>query len=440
MNAKLNLPRAVATDRFGNLYIAEAGNNTVRRVSAAGEISTFAGDGFSGYRGDGGYAAGARLKQPGGLALNEAGELYIADSGNGVVRKVSISGVIATVTDGLSVPRGLAFDARGALYIAESGGNRVRRIDTTGNVSMADSGCETPRGIAVDRDGTLYVSEAGKHRIRRVVSASAFEVLAGNGDAGFAGDGGPATLAQLSYPDGLLLTAKGDLLVADSGNHRIRKLTPGGPAVVPPAVQAPPVAEPVRVQFSLVHAALNRETPVAAGMLVTLYTSFELNPAGKLLFDGVAAKIVSRTANQWNAVVPDSVTGKTSLTMEISDGTLVQAKRLVEIVPAMPGLFSAPGEVLHVLALHDNGTLNSITNPVPRNSIATIFATGLDGKASIGVTLAGRELLLSEPAVTMDGVTTIRFRVPGAYVGSGDQALSIKTGEARSLELNLRIE
>ena len=432
MNAKLNLPRSVAVDRAGNLYIAEAGNHVVRRVSVDGLISTFAGDGFSGYRGDGGYASAARLKEPSAVAVSDTGEVYISDTGNSAVRKVSLSGLIVPVAAGLLRPWGLAFDTLGALYVAEEGGGRVKRLDILGNITLADSGCDTPRGIAMGRDGILYVSETGKHRLRRVKALFSFDIIAGSGEPGLSGDGGPATTARLAFPDGILLTANGDLLVADSGNHRIRKLTPASAAAV--------VAEPVRFEFSLVHAALNRPTPLAAGTLISLYAPFELHSEGRLLFDGVEANILARTANQWNAIVPNSAAGKTTMTVEIWDRTKSVARRLVEIVPAVPGLFSAPGEAQRAIAQREDGTWIMGGTTAARNSIVTIFATGLDAGNPVTVLLAGREIPLAEPASTTVGVTAIRFRVPGAYIGGGEQGLSIRNGKTESPELNLRIE
>jgi uncharacterized protein (TIGR03437 family) len=187
--APLSDAEGVAIDAAGNIFIADANDHRVRKVAADGTISTVAGDGTPGFRGDGGPASGSRLNTPYGVALDRAGNLYIADLGNNRVRKVGPDGIISTV-----------------------------------------SGTETllaPRNVALDATGTLYISEFGGHRVRRLGADGIVVVVAGKGAPGFAGDGGPATLAQLSYPAGLAFDAAGNLYIADSGNNCICKVSGG---------------------------------------------------------------------------------------------------------------------------------------------------------------------------------------------------------------------
>ena len=262
-SATLSLPEGVALDGSGNLYIADEGNHRVRKVDTSGNISTVAGTGISGFSSDGGAATSARLSFPRGVALDGSGNLYIADSGNNRIRKVdattgNISTVAGTGTAGsggdggmatsatLNQPYGVALDGVGNLYIAEYFGNRIRRVDaTTGNISTVagtgapgfggDSGAATsatlriPQGIALDSSGNLYIADTFNHRIRKVDAATGvISTVAGTGTVGFGGDGGAATSARLSFPRGVALDGSGNLYIADGANHRIRKVDTSG--------------------------------------------------------------------------------------------------------------------------------------------------------------------------------------------------------------------
>jgi sugar lactone lactonase YvrE len=252
--AQLFSTGSVVADASGTVYISDFGNNRVRRVSPGGTITTYVGTGTAGSGGDGGPADAAELNQPRSLALDSAGNLYIADSGNSKVRRVSSGGTITTFAgtgtagaggDGgpataaeLDYPSGLALDSSGRLYIADAGASRVRRVSTGGTISAfagtgtsGDSGnggpatdaqLASPYGLAVDQAGTVYISDADSNRVRRVSTGGTISAFAGTGTSGPAGDGGPATSAQLNFPHGLTIDASGNLYVADSGNHRVR--------------------------------------------------------------------------------------------------------------------------------------------------------------------------------------------------------------------------
>jgi sugar lactone lactonase YvrE len=245
-------PTAVTVDTTGNVYIA-TGHDRVWKVSK-GRISAFAGGGRSGL-GDGSIATAARLNMPAGLATDEKGNVYIADSGNHRVRKVGVTGTIDTVAGtGLSGYRGdggpateallvagpirIAIDRSDSLYIADF--CRVRKVNRQGTITTVagtgacgfggDGGPATAaqineQGLGTDAAGNLYIADTQNSRIRRVTPDGIIRTVAGNGTAGDAGDGGPATAAQLRWPDGVAADGKGNVYIADGS---IRKVTPNG--------------------------------------------------------------------------------------------------------------------------------------------------------------------------------------------------------------------
>ena len=271
--AQLNTPADVAPDGAGNLYITDRGNERIRKVDSAGVISTVAGSGTAGFSGDGGAATAAQLNEPYGVALDGAGNLYIAEWNNNRIRKVNSAGVISTVAgtgtagfsgDGgaataaqLSNPQDVALDAAGNLYIADVNNNRIRKVNSAGVISTVagtgtagfsgDGGAATsaqlhwPRGVALDGAGNLYIADNNNHRIRKVDSSGSISTVAGTGTAGYSGDGGAATSAQLSNPRGVALDGAGNLYIADTSNNRIRKV---GPPPPPPPPARPPEPEP----------------------------------------------------------------------------------------------------------------------------------------------------------------------------------------------------
>ncbi|NDJ14727.1 MAG: hypothetical protein EBY17_26620, partial [Acidobacteriia bacterium] len=259
--AALNSPAGVAVDGTGNLYIADQGNNRIRMLSkATGKITTAAGNGTAGFSGDGGVAASAVLNSPAAVAVDSAGNLYIADRGNNRIRLLSkATGKITTIAgngtagfsgDGgaapsaaLNSPAAVAVDSAGNLYIADQGNNRVRRVSSaTGMITTVaghginsgfsgDGGAATgagfyPVAVAVDGAGNLYIGDSHANRIRKVSAGTGvITTVVGNGSDGFSGDGGAASLARLSQPGGVAADSAGNLYIADQGNNRIRRVS-----------------------------------------------------------------------------------------------------------------------------------------------------------------------------------------------------------------------
>ncbi|HEY9765638.1 MAG TPA: NHL repeat-containing protein [Chroococcales cyanobacterium] len=253
-------PCALAVDHDGNLFVADSYNQRVREVTKESRILTIAGNGEPAYVGDGKAATAASLKLPAGLAIDPAGNLYVADSGNHRIRMVDQAGIMSTVVgkgiDGftdnrprsdalINYPAGISFDNLGNLYIADRLNHRIRKVDLGGTITtMAGNGTATgpsedagdnglateaslsyPQDVVVDRYGFLYIADTGHHRIRRVDPQSKkITTIAGNGFPGVTGDSGPAIDARLNFPCGLAVDADGCLYVADSSNNRIRKL------------------------------------------------------------------------------------------------------------------------------------------------------------------------------------------------------------------------
>lgn len=246
--SQLAFPGHLAIDSSGKLYIADAGNHRIR-VITNGSISTVAGNGTAGYAGDGSSATGAELNNPTGIAVDSSGNLYIADSVNNVVRKVS-SGGISTIAgnnksgagysgDGgaatsarLNDPVAVAVDSSGNVFIADANNNVIREVSSS-NISTIVGGAATslqlshPDGLVVDAAGALYIADTDDRRIVKY-AAGTVTVIAGNGGDGFSGDGGPAVDATLWDPFGLAVDAGGNIYIADTFNNRVRIVSPGG--------------------------------------------------------------------------------------------------------------------------------------------------------------------------------------------------------------------
>ncbi len=259
-SAYISQPWAVASDAGGNMYVADTGNSVIRKVDAAGVITTVAGDGFFSYGGDGGPATQAQFFDIAGLVVDPAGNLYLADSGNSAVRRIDAAGFVTALAgygyygysgDGgpatsstLNTPKGLALDTSGNLYIADTGNSVIRMVSPSGTINTvagtgsasysgdggpaAAAGLNSPFGVAVDGARNLFIADTANNVIRKVSASGIISTVAGAGSAGYSGDGGPATNAQLSGPTGLALDSAGNLFIADTGSNAIRELSPSG--------------------------------------------------------------------------------------------------------------------------------------------------------------------------------------------------------------------
>jgi myo-inositol-hexaphosphate 3-phosphohydrolase/streptogramin lyase len=262
-SARLRAPRVVEADANGNLYITDTENHRVRKVDSTGKITTIAGTGTAGYSGDNGPATSAMLDNPHGVAVDAAGNVYIADSPNQRIRKVSpTTGIITTVagtgssgyngdniaatTARLNYPKGVEIGPDGALYIGDANNHRIRRVDlSTGIIttvagtgsagSTGDGGpatsarLNTPRNVAFGPDGDLYIADDSNFKVRRVDSVTkTITTVAGTGSAGFSGDGGAATSARMNRVRDVAVDSAGNVYIADELNNRIRWVDTSG--------------------------------------------------------------------------------------------------------------------------------------------------------------------------------------------------------------------
>jgi uncharacterized protein (TIGR03437 family) len=347
------------------VYIADSGNNRVRKVSN-GVITSVAGNGMAGFSGDNGPAISAQLFDPVSVAVDSAGNLYIADRGNRRIRKVS-NGVITTVA-----------------------GNGSCCSDKDGPAVSAEFG--DIRGIAVDSAGNLYIADSTNNSIREL-SKGMIRRIAGNGTAGFSGDNGPATSAQLNNPRGIAVDSDGNVYIADMNNNRIRVLTPAasGATANSPAISA------------VTNAASNLSGPIAAGEIVVLHgaalgpaklTSASLGSNGlydsvlagtRVQFDGIGAPMLYTSATQVAAIVPYEVTG-TGAQVTVTYSGQTSEPAAVALASSVPGLFTmdSTGEG-QAAALNESGSLNNSSTPASIGSVILLFATGEGQTSPVGV-------------------------------------------------------
>lgn len=280
-SAMLSGPRGVFVDSSGNIYIADTANRLVRKVTGT-TINTIAGNIYDtnteSYGGDNGPATTAIMAQPVGVVVDSAGNVYISDTSNHRIRKVDTNGVMTTyagdgtpgfggdgtraVTAHLNSPRGLALDAAGNLYIADTASQKIRVVNAATGIITTVAGTGTagfsgdlglatkaqlnaPYAVALDAAGNLYIADYSNSRIRKVSKSSGvISTIAGNGRFGHAGDGGPGTSATLNFPGGVAVDANGNVYIADTQSATIRKLTPDAASAVQPKILDGGVIQP----------------------------------------------------------------------------------------------------------------------------------------------------------------------------------------------------
>ncbi len=479
--ARLNRPVGVAVDSKGNVYFTDTGNHRVRRVTPEGLITTVAGTGDPGMRGDGGLAAEAFLNGPTYVAVDAFDNVYVADTGNHRVRVFAPGGVIRTLVgtgrgefsnDGLlagetslNAPVGLAFDREGRLYISERAMHRVRRVRTDGRVETVAgtsirgnggeggdallAGLNAPGALAVDGQGNVYIADAGS--TLRVVEGGKIRTL----------------LRDLSGIEGLAATANGVVYLSETGRQRVRRLLvsgdvetiagrlgengfnadagpatdltlnePAGLALAPDGSLVladrlndrlrriePPAAvmESNTAAYRVVHAATYREGAIAPGQLLTMLTGDLRQPElVEIRLDGIAAKVTFANRNQVNFHAPYGIAGRTQVTFELRVGGALLSRMLLAVAAAAPGWFENAGLVV---AVFPDGRLNSDSLPARAGDVLTLYGTGEGLLRAAG----GMQLTLLPAVVEIGGVAAEVL-----YAGAAP-------GFAGLLQVNLRV-
>ncbi|HMC59091.1 MAG TPA: hypothetical protein VKJ01_07865, partial [Candidatus Solibacter sp.] len=482
--ANLNSPMGVTVDAAGNILIADTSNSRIRQVAADGLIRTVAGTGRPGSGAENLLPLQMPVNSPQAVCLDRSGTLYIADTSNHRVLRAPLNGVVTTAAgngspgaagDGgpgrlaeLNLPSGCALDSAGNLFIADTGSNRIWKVTPlpdgiittvagTGDPGFAgDEAVATaaqlsgPRGVAVDDNGNIFIADTGNHRIRLISPDGVIHTIAGQNNAGFAGDGGPSTSAQLYSPGGLFLDGSGTLYLADTNNNRVRRLVPD--SLLPPDPIVTPHA------LTAVNAANLRPGPVAPGEIVSIFGQGigpvaaipgTFDSAGLLAnlvagtevrFDGVPAPLYYVQPAQINAQVPYTVTGTGLTHMEVFYQGRSAGSLDLPVAAAAPGVFS--------IAINQDGSTNSESSPAPRGTILTFFATGegltngvnISGQAAgapyprpvlpVSLAIAGinADLLYAGAVPGGVGVLQVNARVPAGFVAPGPAAVELTLG------------
>jgi trimeric autotransporter adhesin len=482
--AMLSGVAAVKCDRQGNLYIGD--NNRVRKVSPDGTISTIAGNGTRASSGDGGPALNAAINAVSGLEVDSKGNLYIIEGVAPRIRKVTTDGTIQPFAgngtsgfsgDGgpatgasLNFPQSVAADAQGNVFVADMNNQRVRKISPTGIITtVAGTGTPTssalfnPAGVAVDAQGNLYIADKENYRIRKLSPDGTIVTIAGApGTQAYSGDGGPALNAQLPGASRLAVDAGGNIYIADNIAFSVRRLQPTSETVLLSAV---------------VDAASQRAMPLSPGKIVVLYGGglgpsllsavVQNQPAGgadptqaagtTVAFNGIAAPVLYTSANQVAAIVPYGVTGAEAQVTVTYQG---QSSRpfTVALAPAAPSLFTlnqTGGGAAAAINVAD-GSINTAASPAHPGEYVSLFATGEGPTTPAGTdgAITSAQLLRSPvarvtatvgglPAVVqyagtapglVSGLMQVNVRIPDGVPPGGYVPVVVSVGAAGSAE------
>ncbi len=458
--ARLNSPAGVAIDSQGNYYIADTANNRIRKVSSHGIISTIAGTGDAGSTGDGGLATLAQLNNPRSVAIDSAGNLYIADSGNNEIRKITPGGIMLPVSTELNDPEGVVVDANGLVYVADTGNNRVvqatssggivqlaqvskpvavavdpggnvfvsasaqvLKISPAGAVSVVADRLNSPQGLAFTAQGDVLIAEMGANVIRQLTVAGSLTTIAGTSVAGFSGDGGAALTGQLDSPCGIAVASDGTIWVADEGNDRVRTLTPL--ATVADAT----------LPISVVNAATMLPGSISPGEIVTIYGAGFDAAQTQVLFNGAPATIFFADASQINALAPVALVPGPNVNISILVENAVVAETSVPVVAAAPGIFTTANGKGPAAANNQDGSINSSANPAMRGSVVSLYATGGGSDLSnVTLTIGGyaASVLYAGPAPGFPGLMQINVQVPAGFLPPGIDSVTLSIGDAAS--------
>jgi uncharacterized protein (TIGR03437 family) len=417
VGAQLADPHDVVLDAAGNVYIADTLNARVRIIyKSSGMIGTLVGNGTRGYSGDGGPADAAQLYFPSGLALDKAGNLYIADFGNFTVRKVSTNGIITTVAgvgysaygaapgDGglatnayLESPYSVQVDSTGVIYIGDTGSSSIRRVGLDGKISTYLANF-LGQNFALDASGAIYFANYRNNTVEKVLPGGTRLVIAGDGIAGDTGDGGPGSQAQFNQPYGVAVDSLGNVYVADAGNAVIRELTP-----IPFSIGAVANAASIQAFAPPISGSGDATLAVSPGEIVVIF-GVGLGPANltvatpskgffpttlagtQVSFNGTLAPIFYTSSTIVAAIVPYEVFGQTSVPVAITYQGHPSQVTTVPVAFTAPGIFTADASGSgQAAALNQDLSLNSASNPASVGSVVSFYGTGEGQTSPAGV-------------------------------------------------------
>jgi uncharacterized protein (TIGR03437 family) len=470
-SAEMFSPSAVAFDSSGNLYIADTENHVVREVSTSGTITTFAGNNIGGYSGDGGAATSAQLEFPTAVAVDSSGNVYIADSGNEVIRKVS-GGNISTLTGStpgqfLNHPVSVLLDSSGNLYISDQSAYRIMKYSNgtltafagNGNIGFSgdngpaiDAALDEPSGIALDSSGYLYICDTDNNKIRKVSPGGIITTIAGLGIPGYFGDGGFATNALLSFPRGIVVDSSGNVYVSDTGNNIVRKLTPVAPAIAGGGIVNAASFKPQVSPGAL--ASIFGSNFTGAGQDAIASLPLPPNLGGvSVLVNNVAAPVLYSSSGQINFQVPWE-TKPGPATVVVNTGGIKGNQVSITVEAAAPGLFVSGS---HAIVQNSDFTLNSSSNPAKAGGTIIAYLTGAgavspqpaDGAAAgssskvttaVSATIGGQSADVSFAGLAPGFVGLWQFNiVVPAVTSKGDVPLAITVGGQASNTANVSV-
>jgi uncharacterized protein (TIGR03437 family) len=460
----LNTPMGVALDAAGDILIADTNNQRIRQVTADGHIHNLVGSGVEGVGPEGLPPAQTALNGPRGVCTGRGGTLFVADTANHRVLQAAPQALVVTAAgngapgdagDGgqarlaqLNQPSACALDSAGNLFIADTVNHSIRKVDPSGTIStVAGTGAagfwgdegpaiagsiSAPRGVVVDDNGDIFIADTGNNRIRQVTPDGVIHTIAGQAAAGFSGDGGPAASAQISAPGGLLLDGAGDLYFADTGNNRVRRLVP----------QAAPAPAPVVVLplLSAVSAASLLPGSVAPGELIVIFGAGlgpESGVAGALDSTGMLANLLSGAEVRFDGIpapVFYAQYGQVNVQVPytVAGNAVTHVQALYQGSPAgsldLAVVDAAPA--LFPVVTNQDGFPNSQSDPTALGSILTFYATG-EGLTN-GPNVSGQAAAAPYPSPLLPVTLTVAgFPAQILYAGSAPGAVGLMQVNAR---------
>ncbi len=488
--ASLNMPCGLAVTQDGIVYISDTLNHRVRKVMPDGKISTIAGDGMDEFKGDGGSAVLASLNLPIGVAVDTAGNVYIADAGNGRIRKVTVSdGKIATIAgngqvgftgDGndataarLNFPTGVAVDQQGNVYIADLGNARIRRVGTDAKITTVvgtgiedfggDNGPATsaqinqPYLVRTDSQGVLYIADSGNQRVRKYTPANGLiTTIAGNGEFGSAGDGGSPTSAELALPSGIGIDSTGSVYIADYANNRIRRIVPLNAVGSVISISGASFSLSIGMAAESIAAGFGPNLALGVDVAATIPLPTSLLGTTVLVKDSTGAERLAPlffvSAQQVNFYMPPGTSnGTATITITSGDGRVTIG--VAQIGTVAPGIFTASSDgqgvaaaqVFRVRSDGSSGFENIATfdtnmgkwvpipidlGPATDEVFLVLFGTGWrfnSGLSNVKTVIAGvtRDVLFAGQQPSFVGVDQINVKLDRSLIGSGVISVSV---------------